>query len=82
MITSAGPGRAARTLDGKYVAVGAIEEPFWRQLLDRLGLDAAEALAEHTSQILTGLGYSPGEIGALQEAAVIPGAPGDTRLPH
>jgi alpha-methylacyl-CoA racemase len=30
------------TSDGRYVAVGAIEEPFWRELLERLGLDEAE----------------------------------------
>jgi alpha-methylacyl-CoA racemase len=30
------------TSDGGYVAVGAIEEPFWRELLERLGLDEAE----------------------------------------
>ena len=28
--------------DGRYVAVGALEEPFWRTLLDLLGLDPAE----------------------------------------
>ena len=30
------------TLGGRYVAVGAIERPFWRQLLDRLDIDEAE----------------------------------------
>ena len=28
------------TADGRHVAVGALEEPFWRALLDGLGLDA------------------------------------------
>lgn len=31
-----------RTLDDRYVAVGAIEEPFWLALLDGLGLSAQE----------------------------------------
>ena len=29
------------TRDGRYVAVGALEEPFWKALLQGLGLDAA-----------------------------------------
>jgi len=28
--------------DGKYVAVGAIEDPFWQELVGRLGIDEAE----------------------------------------
>jgi alpha-methylacyl-CoA racemase len=30
------------TADGEYVAVGALEEPFWLELLDGLGLSAAD----------------------------------------
>jgi len=30
------------TLDGRYVAVGAIEAPFWRQLLEHLGIAETE----------------------------------------
>jgi alpha-methylacyl-CoA racemase len=30
------------TADGRYVAVGALEEPFWQELLGRLGLDPAK----------------------------------------
>jgi alpha-methylacyl-CoA racemase len=30
------------TLDGRYVAVGALEQPFWQQLLKHLGIDEAE----------------------------------------
>ncbi len=35
------------TADGKYMAVGAIEAPFYRILLDRLGLDPAGLPAQH-----------------------------------
>jgi alpha-methylacyl-CoA racemase len=35
------------TLDGQYVAVGAIEPKFYAVLLDRLGLDAAALPAQH-----------------------------------
>ncbi len=34
--------RTYRCADGKYVAVGAIEEPFWMELADGLGLSADE----------------------------------------
>ena len=33
--------RCYRTADGEYVAVGALEERFYRELLERLGLDSA-----------------------------------------
>ncbi len=35
------------TLDGQYVAIGAIESKFYAVLLDRLGLDAATLPAQH-----------------------------------
>lgn len=34
--------RTYRCADGKHVAVGAIEEPFWNELADGLGLSTAE----------------------------------------
>ena len=36
-----------RTKDGRYVAIGAIEPKFYRELLERLGLDAAALPAQH-----------------------------------
>ena len=33
--------------DGRYIAVGAVETPFYAQLLDGLGLDAADLPAQH-----------------------------------
>ena len=35
------------TLDGKFVAVGAIEPQFWKELLTRLGLDPATFSFQH-----------------------------------
>lgn len=37
------------TSDGRYVAVGALEEPFWQELLDRLGI-GADALPPRTDR--------------------------------
>lgn len=36
-----------RTLDDKFVAIGAVESQFWAELLARLGLDAAEMGFQH-----------------------------------
>ena len=36
-----------RTLDDKFVAVGAVEPQFWAELLARLGVDAAELGFQH-----------------------------------
>jgi alpha-methylacyl-CoA racemase len=42
-LTGSGPFyRVYETSDGKYMAVGAVEEPFYHQLLYGLGLDPAE----------------------------------------
>ncbi len=35
------------TLDGKFVAIGAIEPQFWSELLARLGIDADQVGAQH-----------------------------------
>jgi alpha-methylacyl-CoA racemase len=39
-----------RCADGKYVAVGAIEPQFYAELLQRLGLDAAEFKGQHDAR--------------------------------
>jgi alpha-methylacyl-CoA racemase len=51
------------TADGRYVAIGALEERFWRALLDLLGLDGADTPSR----------ADPGQWPALREriAAVI-----------
>ena len=39
------------------------------------------ALGEHTTALLAGLGYTPGEISALRQAGVVGGGPAATGAP-
>ena len=64
--------------DGRYIAVGAIEPQFYAELLDKLGLDAAELPAQNDS--LTVAGTARGADRGLRRARPRPLGQGVRRL--